>query len=133
MKSLLTKAAKNVGPEQALEGLKILIQAQAENHKVTQIEETNRLRITKNAEVQIAAIQAQKELVQSYLQQQFSERRLVIDNLFNALDKGIEQNKPELIAQCIGSIVDIAKESPLKSAMQLIQDIKDDSVKRIEF
>jgi hypothetical protein len=52
--------------------------------------------------------------------------------MFDALDKGIESNNLELIQLSLGSIVEIAKDSPLKQVEKLRNDFHNPEVKEIE-
>ena len=118
-------------PTQALEGLKILVNAKSENHRVTQEEKTKRANIHALRDVEIERIQAQKDVLKSYLEGIFSERKYMIEEMFDKLDKGIENDNLELIQLSMSSIVSIAKESPLKQVESLISDFKNDDVKSI--
>jgi len=82
-------------------------------------------------DVEIEKIQAQKEVLKTYLEGIFSERRYMIEEMFDKLDKGIENNNLELIQMSMSSIVSIAQESPLKQVESLMSDFKNDDVKSI--
>ncbi len=118
--------------EQALEGLKIYLDVVKENHKVTEEETTKRHNITAMKEFEIEKIQAQKEVLKDYFEKTFAERRINFDKMFDALDKGIESNNLELIQLSLGSIVEIAKDSPLKQVEKLRNDFHNPEVKEIE-
>jgi len=118
-------------PTQALDGLKMLLNAKNENHRVTEEEKTKRVNISAMRDVEIEKIQAQKEVLKTYLEGIFSERRYMIEEMFDKLDKGIENNNLELIQMSMSSIVSIAQESPLKQVESLMSDFKNDDVKSI--
>jgi len=118
-------------PTQALDGLKMLLNAKNENHRVTEEEKTKRVNISAMRDVEIEKIQAQKEVLKTYLEGIFSERRDTIEEMFDKLDKGIENNNLELIQMSMSSIVSIAQESPLKQVESLMSDFKNDDVKSI--
>jgi len=118
-------------PTQALEGLKMLVNSKSENHKVSEEEKTKRANIYAIKDVEIEKIQAQKEVLKTYLEGIFSERRYMIEEMFDKLDKGIENNNLELIQMSMSSIVSIAQESPLKQVASLMNDFKNDEVKSI--
>ena len=133
---MIKKAMSIVGrakpsPTQALEGLKMLVNAKSENHKITEEEKTKRTNINAMKDVEVKKIQAQKDVLKTYLEGIFSERRYMIEEMFDKLDKGIESDNLELIQMSMSSIVSIAKESPLKQVESLISDFKNDDVKSI--
>jgi len=119
-------------PQQALEGLKILLDIAKENHKTTEEETTKRHNITAMKEFEIEKIQAQKEVLKDYFEKIFSERKTNFDKMFDALDKGIENNNLELMQLALNSIVEIAKDSPLKQVEKLRNDFHNPEVKEIE-
>jgi len=118
-------------PAQALEGLKIFADVQRENTRVREEERTKRAEIKAIRDVEIEKIQAQKEILKTYFEGIFSERKYMIEQMFDKLDKGIENNNLELIQMSMSSIVSIAQESPLKQVESLISDFKNDDVKSI--
>lgn len=119
-------------PQQALDGLKIFADVVRENHKVTEEEITKRDNITAMKEFEIEKVKAQKEVLKDYFEKTFAERRINFDKMFDALDKGIESNNLELIQLSLGSIVEIAKDSPLKQVEKLRNDFHNPEVKEIE-
>lgn len=118
-------------PTQALEGLKVFAEVVRDNHKVTEEEITKRVNIAAMRDVEIEKIQAQKEILKSYFDGIFSERKYMIAQMFDKLDKGIENNNLELIQMSMSSIVSIAQESPLKQVESLMSDFKSADVKSI--
>lgn len=132
MKSLMKHFWKaKPTPEQALNGLQMYVDAFKENHKITEEETTKRADISAFRDVEIEKIQAQKEILKTYFEGIFSERKYMIEQMFDKLDKGIEGNNLELIQMSMSSIVSIAQESPLKQVQSLINDFKNDDVKSI--
>jgi len=118
-------------PQQAFEGLKIFADAVKENHKVTEEETTKRHNITAMKDFEIKKIQTQKEVLKDYFEKTFAERRINFDKMFDVLDKGIESNNLELIQLSLNSIVEIAKDSPLKQVEKLRNDFHNDDIKSI--
>lgn len=135
MKNILMSifSKSKLTPQQAFEGLIIMFaDVVKENHKVTEEETTKRHNITAMKEFEIEKIQAQKEVLKDYFEKTFAERRINFDKMFDALDKGIESNNLELIQLSLGSIVEIAKDSPLKQVEKLRNDFHNPEVKEIE-
>ena len=130
---MLKKTALNVkpSPEQVLKGLEILVNAFKENHRVTEEEGRNRTNIKAMRDIEIERIKAQKETIKLYFDHVFSERKVMIDGMFEALDKGIALNDATLIGQSMGAIVTIAQESPLKNMQNLLSDFNNESVDSI--
>ena len=133
MNKLLTIMNKSKPtPLQALEGLNTLANIVKENHKVTEEETTKRVNITAMKEFEIEKVQAQKEVLKDYFEKIFAERRTNFDRMFDALDKGIESNNLELMQLSLSSIVEMAKDSPLKQVEKLRSDFHNPTVKSIE-
>ena len=118
-------------PPQALEGLKIFVDVVKENHKTTEEEQTKRENISAMRDIEIEKIRVQKKTLKAYFDGIFSERKYMIEEMFDKLDKGIESNNLELIQMSMSSIVSIAQESPLKQVASLINDFNNDDVKSI--
>jgi len=136
LKNLLSSkkaAIASPGPQVVAQSFNLLVDAYKDNHKITEEESTKREAIWANRDVEISRISAQKEILQSYLNQTFSERRAMIDGFFGSLERGIENGNDMLVLKSMESIIAIAKESPLKSGMEMIRDINDSSVKRLDF
>ena len=72
-------------------------------------------------------------MLKDYFEKIFKERRTNFDKMFDALDKGIESNNPELIRLSLASIVEVAKDSPLKHIEKLRSDFHNPNIQEIEF
>jgi len=119
-------------PQQALEGLRILVSTIIENNKIIQEETTKRENIVAIKEFEIEKIQSQKEILKEYFEKVFAERKILFDKMFDTLDEGIENNNLELIQLSLSSIVEIAKDSPLNQVEKLKNDFHNPQVKEIE-
>jgi hypothetical protein len=123
----------NLPPKQAYEGLKMLVEAYQENVRISEIERTKREEIQALKEVEIEKIRKNAKILKKFLDESFKERRENFDKFFNSLDKALEQNNIEAIATIAGSIVDIAKTSPLIQAQkQLLADYNNPDIDEIE-
>ena len=118
-------------PAQATQGINILIDAWKENKKIHEVETTKRADIQARKEVELERIQSQTKLLELYFENVFSERKQMISGMFDALDRGIETDNFDLTQQSLGSIVAIAKESPLAGIQSLVNDFHDPDVKQI--
>lgn len=123
----------NLPPKQAYEGLKMLVEAYQENVRISEIERAKREEIQALKEVEIEKIRKNAKILKKFLDESFKERRENFDKFFNSLDKALEQNNIEAIATIAGSIVDIAKTSPLIQAQkQLLADYNNPDIDEIE-
>jgi hypothetical protein len=134
LKKSVSKGLTNkMSPEQAFEGFKAIVDAHKENHKVTEVERTKREEIGAYRDIEIEKIQSQKEILKSYFEDSFSERKENFNKLFDALDKGIELNNPELIMHTIRAITDIAKDTPLNKMHEVASQLQSGELKRLSF
>ena len=62
----------------------------------------------------------------------FKERAKNIEGFFNVLDEGIKNGNDKLIEQSIGAILEVAKQSPLVGARELILAMQDKNINEIE-
>ena len=99
---------------------------------VTEQEKTKRENIRAYREVNVRAIEENSAILKLYLKNTFAERAFVIQEMFDRLDKGIESGNTEIISLTIAAIVDVAKQSPLAAARELIANYRDPNVAMIE-
>jgi hypothetical protein len=99
---------------------------------VTEQEKTKRENIRAYREVNVKAIEENSAILKLYLKNTFAERAFVIQEMFDRLDKGIESGNTEIISLTIAAIVDVAKQSPLAAARELIANYRDPNVTMIE-
>lgn len=131
-KSVITKASSDP-LSKAYQGFEMLVKSYTDYKTICQTEGTKRAAISAWKEAQVTKSNNQREFLQSYLKERFSERRHVIDEMFKKLDQGIESNNPELISMAMNAIENTVKSSPLQEAAQVLLAINDSSVERIEF
>jgi hypothetical protein len=115
-------------PLQLADAYKMFIDAYKENQQVAEIEKTKRVAIEAHKEVELQRLKNQRELLETYFRNIFSERQIVIAEMFDRLDKGIDSNNFDLIQQSLGAIVAIAQESPLKGVQNLLRDYDNSDV-----
>lgn len=119
-------------PTTAKAGLDMVVQAFADYKKVVEVERTRRELIAARREVELERIRSQRHLLEGYLQQVFAERRDIIAGLFERLDQGLDSGNDALIQQCLGGIVAVASQSPLKDAHDLMRAMDDPQVQVID-
>lgn len=89
---------------------------------------TERVRIQEQARVQLARIHSARDTILAYLDRSFDERRQNFERLFSTLDKALEDDRIEVVAETLKAVVALAKESPFKAladaqrAAQLLED-----------
>ena len=93
----------------ALSSMEMLMSSYERYKTTVQIETTKREQISAVKDIQISKIQAQKELLRSYLDQTFAERRSTINELFMRLDQAIDSGDVQQISVFVNGITDIVK------------------------
>ncbi|MDK4534943.1 hypothetical protein QGZ99_07665 [Kingella kingae] len=84
-------------------------------------------------DVRLTELSNQKEILKTYLEETFKERREMIDGLFDALDKGMDSGNMDVINAAIDGIINISKDSPLQNVNKIIHAMKDNDTKVISF
>lgn len=105
------------GVPSAMDGLNALnqlVSAARECFLVHEEESTKRARLHAYKETELAKIKAAEAILNDYFDQVFTDRRSVYAEMFNRLDRAMEEDRPEMVHSVLRGIVDIAKESPLK-------------------
>ncbi len=128
-----TKTPPTIPLEAASNVFSRLIETHHEYKKIAAQEKSKREAVKAWKDVRLTELKNQKEILRSYLEEIFKERRYMIDGLFEALDKGIEANNLDVINGAIGGIINVAKESPLQQVDKLMLSLQNDDVKVIEF
>lgn len=128
----MTKKLPKPTPMMALDGLKMVLGAVQENHRISETEQTKRHEITAFKETELERIRSQRDVMKDYFERIFSEREKNFDNLFKAFDKGIESNNSQVIEQSLSTIIQIAEDSPLKQIKKLKSDLNNPDIKHIE-
>lgn len=90
-----------------------VVSAAQECIKVHQIESTKRQAIDRATEAELKRIKAAEDTLREYFQQVFAERRRNFEALFVRLDEALLQFNSEAVTAVLGSIVDIARTSPI--------------------
>ncbi len=117
----------------AKEAFDILVNSHYEYKKVAEEEKTKRVSIEAWRAVNVGKIQHQTEILKSYLENTFSERRYAIDEMFDRLDVAMQTGNMDLMSAAMGGIVSIVKSSPLQEVEKLMMDLQDDNVEYIDF
>ena len=102
-------------PSEVLSTLKAFSEAATDAVKFCEIQETKRAEIKANAEVHIAQMRAQRDIIIDYLQRSFDERRYLFEQQFKVVDHALMTGNTEELAISLQSINDLAKSSPFKA------------------
>ncbi|WBU48247.1 hypothetical protein PF050_17515 [Kosakonia pseudosacchari] len=127
MKALFnaSKVAAKASPLQAASAAKEIFDAWRDLQKYRAEQETVRHQITQETEVQIARIQAQKEVLLQALNQDFALRQTSLTQTFAVLDKALETNNLDLLDKSLGAIVAITQQSSVVSLKSLHATLQD--------
>ena len=105
------KAIENVeGISRLVQGVKFAAEAIRE----IAVRKTEQTRVRVSADVEIERIHAVRDVMLSYLDRSFDERRKNFDALFTRLDAVIAAGNIEVVAQTLDALVELAKSSPFK-------------------
>lgn len=115
----------------------LLVQSYQEYVKIKQVETTKREMIRAQRDVAISRIQAQKEILQQYLESSFSERAANFTRMFDLLDEGLARGDDKAIGAAMSMIIKQVETNPLDGISQLmagnvIDQINDPTVDSIE-
>lgn len=129
---LISKLPIKPSPLALTESYKILVEAHNDYKKTVEVETTKRHAIAAWKENRLTDLENRRAILESYLIQNFSERRFMIEEMFQRLDQGIAAGNDQLIGGALGAIVSIASQSPLSNVDKLIGDINNDDIDFIE-
>lgn len=102
---------RGVNPQQALE---LLVGCWRDVKVTLEEQQTRRQEIAARERVALTAIQAQQELLTTYLERSFDERRLTFAELFARADRAIEHGDPEGLSAVMTAITTLAASSPFR-------------------
>jgi hypothetical protein len=110
-------------PEEAREVFNNLITMAGEVQKFTEVQKTKRKEIEAERDIVVERIKSHKEILLSYLEKSFDERKDNFTKLFSIVDNAIENNNMQQLALGLDSINKLADSSPFK-ALASIEDTK---------
>jgi hypothetical protein len=110
-------------PEEAKEVLNNLVSMAGEVQKFTEVQKTKRKQIEADRDIIVEKIKSHKELLLSYLEKSFDERKDNFAKLFSVVDGAIENNNMQQLALGLDSINKLADSSPFK-ALASIEDTR---------
>ncbi|WP_414618768.1 hypothetical protein [Calothrix sp. CCY 0018] len=116
LKKIKTFGLQNLNPAESLEQM---VSAYTEYLTIAEQERTKRRDIEAWEKEAIARINAQRELVITYLDRSFDERAENFRALFGVVDNALVSGDNEQLAIALNSITEIAKSSPFKDLANL--------------
>jgi hypothetical protein len=106
-------------PEEAKEVLNNLVTMAGEVQKFTEVQKTKRKEIEVKRDIIVEKIKSHKEILLSYLEKSFDERKDNFTHLFSIVDNAIENNNIQQLALGLDSINKLADSSPFKALASL--------------
>ncbi len=106
-------------PAEAAQVMKRFIEVAGDVAKFTELQKTARKDIEAKRDSEIARIKAQKEIIMSYLEKSFDERKENFSKLFQVIDHAIANNNMQQLAMGLDSINQLAASSPFKALASL--------------
>ncbi len=130
----IPKSSKNLGKLVSAkdgigfaQGFLEVVKAREAYFQHREIEISKRVEVQKNAEIEIANIREKAQLLREYFLMAFSERRENFERCFKMLDAGLSCDNNQQIDAALSLIVTMIKESPLKQAAEVMQQLKNRS------
>ena len=102
-------------PADVLSLIQTLSKTAEDVKKFTEVQKTKRAEIRAQAEVRIREIDSMRDLLMSYLDRTFDERRRIFAKQFECVDKALVDGDMNMLAISLNNITDLAKSSPFKA------------------
>lgn len=93
---------------------KTIIEQAGEVRKFEEVQKTQRTDIAARRDIAIANIEVQKEVLKSYLDKSFDERKENFNKLFSVIDHALETNNMQELAVTLQGLLTLASISPFK-------------------
>ena len=111
----IAKIARGAGKELANKIDPMIALRQWCEYKKAEIgEQTKREEIRARRDTAVAAIQAQKELIETYFEKRFAERRQALSGFLELLTHAVDTKNDKELDAALGGILGIVQDSPLK-------------------
>lgn len=121
---LMELISQTTGSKNPLQSAQYLIQAYQNYNQVKETEKTKRTEIVEYSRIEIERIRSQAETIRDYFAKSFAERRSNFDKVFTMLDAGLTSGNGQQVEVALSLIVSMIKESPLRQAAEVMQQIK---------
>ena len=90
------------------------VQTIADYMATVQCHETRRQEIAAYHDIIVHALNQERDVILAYFNHTFTERRLVLEQCFETMDKAIEASDHESLNLALGTILGVIHENPLK-------------------
>jgi len=111
----MAKTLATLDPKGVLEVLHGFVNTAGDVAKFTEYQETKRTEIRVKRDEIVKEIQSKKEIILTYLNKSFDERKENFAKLFSVVDNAIANNNTQQLAIGLDSINKLAAESPFKA------------------
>jgi hypothetical protein len=81
---------------------------------VAEEQRTERKRIKARRDVAVRAIESEREIISSYFEKCFAERRMVLEEIFRLLRHAVESKNDAALDSALRAIVQVVADNPLK-------------------
>lgn len=117
---------------QVVTSLQSLYQSFNTYRSLREQEKTKRVAIEQEAKVAIEHIRAETEVIKDYFEKTYKERRQNFDQLFALLDKALDKGDEAAMQATLSGIIEITRQSPLRDAVNVLDQIRSKDVKVID-
>ena len=118
-----SKTTKVIPPAAMLDALYQVINSVVEYQKTAAVEASRQEDIRAKRDIAVVMIEAQRTIVFDLCEKMFSERSEAFKCMFRGLDEALTSGKTEEVGLYLGSIVTLAKHSPLQEIRQMANDM----------
>ena len=119
------KAGANLGL--ALEALSVVMNQVMEYRRIIAEEHVKQETIRAQRDVILAQLANRRETILGVAEMAFSERREVLAEMFATLERAVESGNADLTGQVLGTIVSVAKHSPIGDVQALARELASES------
>lgn len=111
----LKKSGKGFPGTQLLDGLMQVKNAHNEYQTIREQEITKRLEILSSRDINIEKIKAQRDLIKSFIDATFDERKQVLTAQIKGLDNALDKGDTAALKYCLDAMVNTIKSSPFEN------------------
>lgn len=124
--STVLNKAKGMPATAIFDGISQLNQTRVDYEVVREQEKTKREAIAVHRDVSIEKIRAQRDLMQSAINQTFGERKQVLEAQIHAMDHALNSGNTEVLNKALDGMVSVVKATPFKGMAEIRRELEDD-------
>lgn len=102
-------------PDDVAKAIDVYVNSAADVAKFVEEQKTKREAIRAHTSIAIAKINSVSDIIKTYLDKTFDERRAIFEKQFQCVDKALETGNIEMLSMSLGSINQLAATSPFKA------------------